>query len=239
MPPPASPASSRSISINEYPLREETTDPLSIANINKYDVHGNTNAMASSVRPPSAASNGSTAADEAIHDQLQSRILALEYDNERLRTLTSVTGSAPDYKVNLPTIERERDDAVARAATIEAKLVASEHIIETQRKQITSMGEEHQQFIMQLETDHRCSLEALQIKLDDNASVLETSKGSIIEQEAIIQASEAKHHSMEAEITRLERELQNSAVELQTEKNELGAQIDELRVAGQVIPHVV
>lgn len=104
--------------------------------------------------------------------------------------------------------------------------------------QITSLEEERQRLAFQLEAeklDHHNSLQAMQTKLDSAISLVETLKGSIHEQENIIRQGEVNLISREAEIARLESELRNSSTELQTEKFELGTQIDELRVAGQVM----
>lgn len=171
-------------------------------------------------------------------DQLRSRIQALEYDNERLRALNVVPTSAPDDTVHLKPIEQERDDAVSRVASTEAMLATSQRALKEQQMQITSLEEERQRLAFQLEAeklDHHNSLQAMQTKLDSAISLVETLKGSIHEQENIIRQGEVNLISREAEIARLESELRNSSTELQTEKFELGTQIDELRVAGQVM----
>lgn len=219
--------------MNEYSSREGTPDSLMTSKADVNDAHG-----FPSTRPPSSASDGSNLAEETMYlDQLRSRIQALEYDNERLRALNAAPTSAPDT-LHPKTIEQERDDAVSRVVSTEAMLATSQQTLEGQQMRITSLEEERQRLAFQLETEkleHHNSLQAMQTKLDSAISLVETLKGSIHEQKHVIQQGEANLISRETEIARLEAELKNSSTEFQTEKIELGTQIDELRVAGQVL----
>ncbi|KAF9458432.1 hypothetical protein BDZ94DRAFT_1292002 [Collybia nuda] len=237
MPPPASPMSSRSVSMNEYPPREDTPDSPLAPKAEVSHGLGISAPTVSSVRSSSSASDKSTVLDEAVHlDLLQSRIQALEYDNERLRVFNLAPPSIPDEAVQLKNIGLERDEAVARVSSMEALLAAAQRNLEEQKTQITSLETERQHLAVQLETEqlnHHNNLQVVQLELDGTSSLIATLKSQIHEQEFIIQQNEAKTVSKDSEIARLESELQNSSTELQTEKIELGTQIDELRTAGQ------
>jgi len=193
-------------------------------------------------RSASATSFRSNATDEQnLIDQLQSRIGALEYDNERLRSVNNTPGDNNSDDTQLQSVRQERDEAVRRIAQIEAELSASESALEAQRTHSSSQEQEYQRVsieleVLQLSKDSR--FEEMQKKADDDATLIKTLQDAVNQQATTTQQQETLSKTREAEMAVLERRLEKAYTELQNEKSELGTQIEELRIAGQVCPYV-
>jgi CAP-Gly domain-containing linker protein 1 len=245
MPPPASPMSSRSTS---HSITGQGQGQA--ATSSNFEPHGRILQEQAVVlisgkddpsvpsRSASATSFRSNTTDE--HDliaQLQSRIGALEYDNERLRSVSSIPSSDTCNDAQLRTVEQERDDALRRIAQLEAEFLASETSLQNQHTQSSSLEQELRRVAAELETlqlsrDNR--FEDMQKKAEDAATLVKTLDDAVDRQAAIARQQEALCKTREAEITDMEIRIERAYAELQDEKNELGAQIEELRMAGQV-----
>jgi chromosome segregation ATPase len=194
----------------------------------------------SSPRSESVISVRSSATDERnLIDQLQSRIDALEYDNERLRSVGNTLGVNHDDSptvAQLDGLEQERDEAVRRISQLEGELKDSEHTLGAQRTHISSLEEDYQRVLIELEalklsSDSR--LQAQQKKIDGSAVLVMSLQGDIDKHAAVAQQKDTLCKAKDAEIAALELKIQKTSIELQEEKSELGAQIEELRLAGQ------
>ncbi|KAF8070239.1 hypothetical protein FPV67DRAFT_1486720 [Lyophyllum atratum] len=174
-----------------------------------------------------------TADDRTLIDQLQSRIDALEYDNERLRAAPPTPDTSPDQ---VQIAQQERDEARSKILSLEADLAASKGDIEDQRMRLKSMEEEKERTVSTLQTQTDASesnLTALQAKLDTELGLVTDLRTQVDQQGTTIQQNNTLISSKEEVIVSLELKLAAVSVELQDERNELGTQIDELRSAGQ------
>jgi DNA repair exonuclease SbcCD ATPase subunit len=201
---------------------------------------GKTTPSVPSPRSESATSFRSCTTEERnLIDQLQSRIDALEYDNERLRTVSNMPGDDNLNNSNLQAVEQEQDEAVGRIAQLESELLACENALQTQRTHSSSLEQDYRRVTTEFETlqlgrDSR--LEEWQKKLDDGDALVKTMEDAVDRQAAIAQHQESLCKTKEAEIAVLELRIEKAYTELQDEKKELGTQIEELRIAGQVCP---
>ena len=175
--------------------------------------------------------------EQNLIDQLQSRIDALEYDNERLRSVSVSPGDDILNDPRLQAVEQDRDEAVRRIAHLEAELFASENALQVQRVHSSALEQDYRRVSTEFETlkiNKDSRIEELQKKLDDDAVLVKRLEDSADRQAAIAQQQESLCKTKEAEMGVLEFRIEKAYTELQDEKRELGAQIEELRKAGQV-----
>ncbi|KAJ7733766.1 hypothetical protein DFH07DRAFT_928669 [Mycena maculata] len=213
MPPPASP-SARSVS-----LTEESTSLAAWV----------------SPRPESASSSRSMLNEERA--QLQSRIQALEYENERLRSASVPPPDVDkDSLAQLRALRVEHEEAASRVSELEVKLKAAEHSLEEQTVQIQELETTRTQVLASLDEEKAHSetcLQTIQQELEDSMTLVKTLKETISSQENAEREGESKLKSKQAEIASLELRLKRIQTELEEERAELGGQVDELRQAGQ------
>lgn len=232
MPPPASPMSSRSTSL------DRGNDGAEVAIIPDLELRGRMlQDQVSSSRPQSVTSVRSLAADDQVLiDQLQSRIDALEYDNERLRAANHISEANPTPIIGLETITQERDDALGQVTQLQTSL-------DDHRTRLSSLMGDHQQAIIALEVQKRDNeniANMLQKDLDEHAVLVQGLQATIDEQEIALQANRMDISKKDEEITSLNTRLESMSSEMQSETIDMGAQIDELRMAGQVsVQHVL
>ncbi|KAJ7132877.1 hypothetical protein C8R43DRAFT_1023761 [Mycena crocata] len=214
MPPPASP-STRSVSLNE--------ESASLA-------------AWSSPRPESASSSRSMLNEERA--QLQSRIQALEYENERLRAVPPPV--APDVDqgslAELSALRLEHDDAENRVSELAAKLKAAEDSLAEQMAQMQELESARAQALTSLaeaKAQDESRIQTLQQQLEDSLLLAETLKETVSAKETAEQEGEGKLKAKQAEIVSLELRLNRTQTELDEDRIELGGQVDELRQAGQ------
>jgi CAP-Gly domain-containing linker protein 1 len=251
MPPPASPISSRSTSMGEvFITRDDGEATASGLNLESHGkmlqerisilTSGKTTPSVSSPRSESATSFRSTTTDERnLVDQLQSRIDALEYDNERLRSVSNLPSNDNLNDAQFQAVGQERDEAVRRIAQLDAELFTSENALQAQRTHFSSLEQDYRRVSMEFETLQNrrdIRLEELQKRLDEDATLVKTLEDAVNRQASIAQQQETLCKTKEAEIAVLELRVEKAHTELQDEKSELGAQIEELRMAGQVCP---
>ncbi|KAJ7188425.1 hypothetical protein C8R46DRAFT_1054731 [Mycena filopes] len=185
MPPPASPMT-RSISANE--------EPVSLS-------------AWTSPRPESASSSRSL-----LNDQLQSRIQALEYENERLRAASVPPDVDREATTQLTALQLEYEEARTRASELEVKLGVAEQSLEERAIHIQELEDARKQQSQALAT---------------------TLKEAIDAKESAEREGEGKLKAKQAEIASLELRLMRTRAELDEDRLELNGQVDELRQAGQ------
>ena len=172
--------------------------------------------------------------DRSALERLQSRIEALEYDNERLRNSSQLASPHPGDALHLENLSKERDEALGRIAQLEA---ASSSAIDGVQVQVALLEQKNQEVRLTLETqrhDMQCTIDAIQRKLENETDVVRSLQATIGEKETIIKEKSASVSDLMAEIRCFQLKLENLSTELQNEKQDMGAQIDELRMAGQV-----
>ncbi|KAJ6475245.1 hypothetical protein C8R47DRAFT_1142759 [Mycena vitilis] len=212
MPPPASPIT-RSVSLS--------------------DENASLSAWASP-RPESASSSRSTLNEERA--QLQARIQALEYENERLRAASVPPDADRDSLAQLTALRLEHEDAQSRVSGLEDQLKAAELSLEERITQIQELENARTQVLADLDQEKaqgESRVQILEQKLEDSLQLAETLKEAVALSETAEQESEGKLKAKQAEIVALEIRLKRTQTELDEDRLELGAQVDELRQAGQ------
>lgn len=222
MPPPASPSmalSSLAISLN---------DDFSARSIG-------------SPRPDSSSSLRSTPVHELLDDvsRLQSRLDALEFENQELRESQTEPQPPPepvDSSAELTTLRTERDDLQSRIATLETSLKAQERSLDERETKIQGLERSMKETaldISKIKSDNENRVRDLQAKLDDSDSLNKNLKELLEAKEGKENASDAVLTAKSTEISVLEGRVEKVYKELEEERRELGSQVDELRKAGQ------
>ncbi|KAG6868926.1 hypothetical protein C0993_007700 [Termitomyces sp. T159_Od127] len=233
MPPPTSPMSSRSVSLNDRLIDAmDTSDPDVFSKGMQDRSRQLKSANMTSTRSDSVTSIRSSAVDDhALIEQLQSRISALEYDNERLRTAQSSFDAKADQQA-----QDGLDDALSKIANLEASLAASITEKENQEARIKTLEDDGHRLQAALDAQNLAKendIEALRGKLNAELAATEELRTKISEHEVATRDKEAAIVAKDGMITSLESRIAAVTTELHDEKIELGAQIDELRSAGQ------
>ncbi|KAF9231494.1 hypothetical protein BU15DRAFT_90898 [Melanogaster broomeanus] len=252
MPPPASPARSTSIS-STYSLNDDhilrsnrppspldlTASSLALQDkINKL-IGSATNPETSEVGPVLAASHLSSALDvdlirthESAISALNIRIESLQQENTSLQEMISSRLDAEQHQV----IEKDRDSALATMAETEKVLRVLERKLSEKDSKLESLERSNTQTTAELErakAESEARLNDLQAKLYTSEVLGKSLKEAIEVKEGAEHESDALLKAKNAEIGLLEGRLEKLSAELDMERKELGAQIDELRQAGQ------
>lgn len=187
-------------------------------------------------RPSSSVSFRSNGTEEvALVEQLQSRLDALEYENERLRTASDAEPATDPGQ--LEQLQAEKQKALDKAAELDAKLAEVEqdfksrgdrlHTLETHNSELTTR-------LQEVEAEARNSAAAYKQETETYHSTLKSLQDQVQELESINAQKENTVQGYSSDITALKVDLEKAYIELEEEKKELGLQIDELRIAGQV-----
>ncbi|EIN11336.1 hypothetical protein PUNSTDRAFT_141741 [Punctularia strigosozonata HHB-11173 SS5] len=240
MPPPPSP-SSRSVSLNDPDIRPRSSAELVSDGRQLQDrIEGllsgkvtPTSQAAISPRPSSAASAFSAVMGDDAIKRLQAQLDGIQAENMRLREhLVAKDSNEESYSRAL----EEKEAAFRQLAALEALSKAKE----ASTRELNLKVETLERNLLEAQSDkERATAEAegrvinLQSKLEE-ADILvrslkdaaEAKEGAEVENGAIVRAKDA-------EITLLQSRVEKITIQLDTERKELGAQIDELRQAGQ------
>lgn len=177
---------------------------------------------------------------QAEIDRLQSRLDALEYENQRL--LQSQDGGAAEEelertKARLQTLESEREASHTRVVELEASLRTSERSLDENTSKIEGLERTVQTSVSDLEkakTEGENRLKSLQSNLEDSEALVKSLKEAVEAKEGAAMENDAVLKAKDAEVAMLQTRLQKAQAELEEERKELGAEVDELRQAGQV-----
>lgn len=258
MPPPASPigrSNSRSISLNDGPLKDNGADPensLSELEMNGKALQEKISMLMGSKSTPSPAkrtsrpssvssvhSSSYTAELQAHIDRLQSRLDSLDYENKRLRDESANLndGELSEAKSCIETLQAQREETMERISELETQVKTTERSVNERNSRIESLERQLSQSVadserQKAEADSR--LRDLQAKLGDGESMVKNLKEAIAAKEGLENQSDSVLKAKNAEITLLESRLQKVSADWDQDKKELGAQVDELRQAGQV-----
>ena len=187
----------------------------------------------SSSRPVSSTSFRSTGTDDLnLIEQLQSRLDAVEYENERLRSSSEV-----DVGGQLKALQSERQEIIDRSLRLEGEISLLESKLATHASQIETFHTEKENLTAQItisQSEALASRLAHQQDLDTHAIQLKTLREEIdrydranSEKDNIIKSNALVIEQLSADFERICREFEE-------ERKELGIQVDELRTAGQV-----
>ncbi|KAF9481560.1 hypothetical protein BDN70DRAFT_876224 [Pholiota conissans] len=226
MPPPPSPKTFHSIS--PLPTDSKGTPGQKSANGSTF----------SSSRPSSSASHRSTGTDEpSILDQLQSRLEAAEYENERLRTASDLeTEAKSSAQKELERLRQEQQSELEKYSALETKYAELERRLHTQDTRVETLEEENEKLTAQVEEAlTQVEQSAAVHQQDSETRVLEVQalQTKVDEVEGLNKQKNEVNEANSLHIKQLEADLEKAYTDMEEERKELVAQIDELRVAGQ------
>lgn len=170
-------------------------------------------------------------------DRLHSRLDALEYDNDRLRSALDATPAAPDQNLIIETLQQERDEALTQISQLKNDLEVTENSLHTRDLELESLANSQRQSLDDSETfrkDNDSRFEALESRQKASDALIKTLEENLAEKVAQELQNESLLMVKNTEIAALEDQVEHVRAELESERRELGAQIDELRQAGQV-----
>lgn len=169
-------------------------------------------------------------------DQLQSRLDATEYENQRLRD-TSADKKAEDLQNIVEDLRKEHEQASGRITELENQTKLTERSLDERNSKVESLERQIQQYSADLDrqkTDGEIRTKDLQTKVDDGEEMLKNLKGAIEAKEGLENQNDSVLKAKNAEITLLESRMQKMSTDWDQERKQLMAQVDELRQAGQV-----
>lgn len=194
-------------------------------------------------RPGSSASTRSSVGAVDHIDQLQSRIEALEYENERIRSLASAPptpATDPELSSKLESLESSNTSANLEISQLKTTISTAEVTISERDaliKSLTSSKGATESELQELQT-------SVQLKITELIGLKEqlaSSEGMIKSlQDVISEKSSAEDMSGKLLSTKSkewetsEAHLKKLIVDLEEEKRDLSGLVDELRHAGQV-----
>jgi CAP-Gly domain-containing linker protein 1 len=230
MPPPSSPFSAKSMRSS----RDDEFDEVD--SISRFQLP--TSQPRS--RPGSSASVRSD--DAGLVDRLQSRLDALEYENERLRKAATALspneqGSNEDRVKELDELKSQKQEAFEKLARLEDDLKVEKSLTASQQTQLSSLSADAKSLRQELErvrTEDQATIDGLQSEKIELGAELEQLRRDLVDREIAQSDLQDNLHVKEADIEALQSNVALLAAELEEEKRELGGQIEELRTAGQV-----
>ncbi|KAL1673859.1 hypothetical protein EV122DRAFT_293840 [Schizophyllum commune] len=233
MPPPASPSSStRSVSLNDNSTSDLLRNGRALQDKMAALLSTDRHTPSPSPRPDSSASAHSSVVNEEV-ERLQARIIALEYENERLRTASQDTEASAS---RVKSLQEELTESAARIADLSGDLSEAKRSLSEQTSLAEKHAREHQDAVRQLEsqkTSSESTISSLKAQMEEMESLVATLKDAVKEKEGVASENDATIQAKNAEIAALDARLKRTQIELQDERRELSAQVDELRQAGQ------
>lgn len=225
MPPPPSPIS------QQQQLDSATVeDPLPSAEL-RNKAH-----LRSYSRPSSSTSFRSTGTEEVgLIEKLQSRLDALEYENERLRAASEAEPTADPAQ--LEQLQSEKQKAIDMAVDLEVKVASLEEAIKSRNDRLQNLEARNLELTTQLngaKDEVQRSTATKEQEAEFQRSALKSLQDQVQELKLLNAQREEVIDSRVSDIETLRNDLVKVHIELEEEKKELGAQIDELRIAGQV-----
>ncbi|KAJ6499418.1 hypothetical protein C8R45DRAFT_982319 [Mycena sanguinolenta] len=196
--------------------------------------HNADSAAWASPRPESASSSRSMVSDE--REQLQSRIQALEYENKRLRATSVPPDADQNLQAQLDALQLEYEGVQSRASEVQTQLKDAEQSLEERAARVQELENASSQALASLHEEKAqggSRIQTLEQELEESRLLAETLKETISGKETLEREGGEKLKAKQAEIVTLELRLKRTQTELDEERTELGAQVDELRQAGQ------
>jgi chromosome segregation ATPase len=201
---------------------------------------GATDGSSGSSRPGSSVSLRSAGNDDlSILEQLQSRLDAAEYENERLRAAPETEGGVISslQLEQLERLQKERQDAFERTSYLEAKLPLLEGQLATSLTDLDNFRMSHQSLTLQLE-EKNSEVQRLtatyQSDLQSHTLEKQVLKERVDELDRSSRQKDENHEAQISTIKDMESNFEKLLADIEDERQDLNTQIDELRVAGQV-----
>lgn len=193
---------------------------------------------------------------------MQSRLDALEYENERLRLAAATTAlqqpavvepvapapppvptlapeepAAPEENEELEQLKAVHQATLTQIARLQEELADSKTKHSKQEDQIDTLKRDLEQVGKEkedLKVKEEEELASIRGELETAAKEMEGLKKTCEEKEAAVKGADETLKLKEGEIKELKAGLDSATFTLTEERKELGLQIDELRIAGQV-----
>jgi len=238
MPPPPSPKPPQ-IQPIRFP-EASSSHILEIKGKNTQDKGATDGSSGSSSRPGSSVSLRSAGNDGlSILEQLQSRLDAAEYENDRLRAAPDTEGGVISslQLEQLERLQKERQDALERTSYLEAKLPLLEGRLATSLTDLENLRTSHQSLILQLEeknSEAQRLTATYQLNLQSHTREQQILKERIDELDRSSRQKDENNETQIYTIKELESNFEKLLADVEDERQDLNTQIDELRVAGQV-----
>ena len=226
MPPPASPFAKGRALQDEDTTGDEDAGPIFTGKL-------------TFSRPGSSASLESE--ESSLVSQLKSRLDALEYENERLRTLAAIPPPEPvaveGDNAELEQLKVTHQETLAQVIQLQQELADAKELALKQEGQLGSLKEDLEKAGKDLEAQKLTDEELLAgVKTELEAALKDMQELKQLCEEKDGQLAEFDNElvAKEGEIGSLRSKLESTTSELEEERKELNLQIDELRIAGQV-----
>lgn len=167
---------------------------------------------------------------------------AVEYENERLRAASvaepDITTTANNHTAaDVETLQQEKERANERANLLEEKHSILQNNINSYSKQIDALQAEQQQLMIQLaesKSENERLVKVHEQELEGRLDEVTSLKDLLGSREARLKEKETLLELRNERVELLERQIEQMGSEFDEDRRELGAQIDELRIAGQV-----
>lgn len=177
--------------------------------------------------------------DLSILEQLQSRLDAAEYENDRLRAAPDTEGGVISslQLEQLERLQKERQDALDRTSYLEAKLPLLEGRLATSLTDLDNLRTSHQSLTLQLEeknSEAQRLTATYQSDLQSHTCEKQILKERIDELDRSSRQKDENNETQVSTIKELESNFDKLLADIEDERQDLNTQIDELRVAGQV-----
>jgi len=189
-------------------------------------------------RPTSSTSMRSSGTDElGVLEQLKSRLDAAEYENERLRIAMETEKDNANLTEQIIQLRAQQQETLHNSSELEDRLCVLQNQLESRGNEVQSLQADNQKLLLQLNdltsqlqltvTEHRSDLDmhSREVKrLEDQAQEF----SRIVKQKDELIATDKS--ALEQLLVKFDK----SQSSFNKERDELLAQIDELRIAGQV-----
>lgn len=238
MPPPPSPKPPH-IQPIRFP-ESSSSHILEFKGKNTQDKGATNSSSGSSSRPGSSVSLRSAGNEDlSILEQLQSRLDAAEYENDRLRAAPDTEGGVISslQLEQLERLQKERQDALDRTSYLEAKLPLLEGRLATSLTDLDNLRTSHQSLTLQLEeknSEAQRLTATYQSDLQSHTCEKQILKERIDELDRSSRQKDENNETQVSTIKELESNFDKLLADIEDERQDLNTQIDELRVAGQV-----
>lgn len=168
-------------------------------------------------------------------EQLQSRLNAAEYENDRLRAVDADVENIMSRQ--LETIKRELEDVTNNSVMTEGKLIDANSLLAEKTNELQTFQRENEDLKQQLaDLTCRSNQDGAAQESEIHTLTLETRslKDIIGELEQAIKSKDEINFTQLSSIQDLSTNLEKAYSDFQDERKELFVQIEELRIAGQV-----
>jgi len=168
---------------------------------------------------------------------LHGKIYEIESENTKLKTLAGKIQLAVSDNHQVESLSLEKERSAARIIELEAQLKTTERALDERTAKIESLEHALSNSTIDLNksrNDGESRIQGLQSRLVDQETLVWNLKEAIELKENAENESNSELRAKDAEIASLGARVQKAYSELEGERRDLGAQVDELRQAGQV-----